>query len=172
MKKFFRSLLGKSAFALALATLTAGAAEPKKLLVVTTTTGFRHSSIATAVKVLTQLAEQSKAFTLDFAQQPPNKPNPPKKPANASDADLEKFKADEEKFKTADAEWQETLKKNLSKLSAENLKNYDGVIFANTTGDLPIPDPQAFVDSIAQGHAFIGMHSASDTYHEGLRIRD
>jgi type 1 glutamine amidotransferase len=145
--------------------LTAGAAEPKKLLVVTTTTGFRHSSIATAEKVLTQLAEQSKAFTLDFAQQPPNKPNPPKKPANASDADLEKFKADEEKFKTADSEWQAALVKNLSKLSADNLKNYDGVIFANTTGDLPIPDPQAFVDWIAQGHAFIGMHSASDTYH-------
>src|SRR6266404_8097106 len=103
MKKFFRSLFGKFAFGLTVAALTAGAAEPKKLLVVTTTTGFRHSSIETAEKVLQRLADQSGAFTLDFAQQPPNKPNPPKKPANASAADLEKFQADEEKFKTADA---------------------------------------------------------------------
>lgn len=51
------------------------------------------------------------------------------------------------------------------KMSAEALKNYDGVIFANTTGDLPLPDKEAFLKWIKSGKAFIGMHSATDTFH-------
>src|SRR5881397_4184539 len=50
------------------------------------------------------------------------------------------------------------------KMTAEGLKNYDGVVFANTTGDLPLPDKQAFLDWIKSGKAFIGTHSASDTF--------
>ena len=143
--------------------LTAGAAEPKKILVVTTTVGFRHSSIATAEKVLAKLGQQSGLFTLDYAQQPPNQPSAPKTPPKDASAEvLEKFHADEAKYKTAEAEW---LKDSLSKLSPENLKHNDAVIFANTTGDLPLPDKQGFLDWIAAGHAFLGMHSASDTFH-------
>ena len=138
MKKSNLSFVTQLLLGLLLLALGATAAEPKKILVVTTTTGFRHSSISTAEKVLAKLGEQSGAFTLDYAQQPPKAP---------------------------EAEFKEAMVKNLSKLSRENLKNYDGVIFANTTGDLPLPDRQAFLDWIAEGHAFIGMHSASDTYH-------
>jgi type 1 glutamine amidotransferase len=129
---------------------------PKKLLVVTTTTGFRHSSIPTAEKILSQLAQSSGEFTVDFVEQPPGHPfgfTPPLK-ADASDAD-----------KAAEAAWQESLKTELQKLSPENLKKYDGVVFASTTGDLPIPDKQGFLDWIKAGHAFIGIHAASDTFH-------
>jgi uncharacterized protein len=52
------------------------------------------------------------------------------------------------------------------KMTPEALKNYDGVLFGNTTGELPIPDKDAFLKWIADGHAFIGTHAASDTYHE------
>src|SRR2546423_728653 len=75
-----------------------GIAAPKKVLVVTVTKGFRHSSIATAEKVLGELAEKSKAFTVDYAR---------------TDEDM------------------------AQKMTLDALKNYDGVIFANTTGDLP-----------------------------------
>jgi type 1 glutamine amidotransferase len=51
------------------------------------------------------------------------------------------------------------------KFSADSLKNYDGVVFANTTGDLPLPDREGFIKWIESGKAFIGMHSASDTFH-------
>src|SRR5437763_13986928 len=115
MKTLNLPFLAKSFLGLLLIGLTATAAEPKKLLVVTTTTGFRHSSIATAEKILAQLAKQSGAFTVDYAQQPANKPNAPKKPAGATGAELEKFQAEEIKFKTADAAWQAELKQNLSK---------------------------------------------------------
>ncbi|HVK05548.1 MAG TPA: ThuA domain-containing protein [Armatimonadaceae bacterium] len=51
-----------------------------------------------------------------------------------------------------------------SKMSPEGLKQYDAVFFANTTGDLPIPDRDAFIKWIADGHAFLGAHAATDTY--------
>ena len=139
----------------ALAATTLQAA-PKRLLVVTTTTGFRHSSIPNLEKVLARLGKESGEFTVDFVQQPPGKP-----------ANLRKDATPEQKaaFEKAEAAWQEKLKAALQKLTPESLKNYDGVVFASTTGDLPIPDPQGFLDWIKAGHAFIGIHAASDTFH-------
>jgi uncharacterized protein len=153
----------KKLFTFALAALLAAnlQAAPKKLLVVTTTTGFRHSSIPTLEKMLAQLGSDSGEFTMDFVQQPPgHAPTgfPAKLKADASDADKAAFAA-------AEAAWNEKLKSVLQKLSPDNLKNYDGVVFASTTGDLPIPDPQGFLDWIKAGHAFIGIHAAGDTFH-------
>ncbi len=149
----------KTLLSLLAATLVATTlhAEPKKLLVVTTTTGFRHSSIPTAEKILAQLAQSSGEFTVDFVRQPPGHVEsgfPKTLKPDASDAE-----------KSAEAAWNEKLKTELQKLSPENLKNYDGVIFASTTGDLPLPDMQGFLDWIKAGHAFIGIHAASDTFH-------
>jgi type 1 glutamine amidotransferase len=136
---------------LMLATVALPAA-PKKLLVVTTTTGFRHSSIPTMEKMLAQLGRDSGEFTVDFVEQPAGKPN------------IGPRATDEEK--AAETNWENTvLRPVLEKLSPESLKNYDGVVFASTTGDLPIPDPQGLLDWIRQGHAFIGIHAASDTFH-------
>jgi type 1 glutamine amidotransferase len=53
-----------------------------------------------------------------------------------------------------------------SRLTPEGLRQVDAVFFANTTGDLGVPDLRAFLDWIAAGHGFIGAHSASDTYHD------
>ncbi|MDB6022064.1 MAG: hypothetical protein JWQ04_1921 [Pedosphaera sp.] len=52
-----------------------------------------------------------------------------------------------------------------AKMTAEGLKHYDGVFFLNTTGKLPLPDKQAFLDWIKSGKGFIGTHSATDTFH-------
>jgi uncharacterized protein len=116
--------------ALGISSLTALAdhhEEPsKKILVVTVTKGFRHSSIPTAEKVLGEIGKNSGDFTVDYAR---------------NDEDL------------------------ATKMSAEGLANYDGVFFANTTGDLPIPSPQAFLNWIKSGNAFMGAHSSSDTFH-------
>ena len=144
-------------FAALLAVTSLHAADaPKKLLVVTTTTGFRHSSIPTAERILAQLGAESGAFTVDYVHQPPNEPAKPK--ADATDDQKAAYQA-------AEATWQESLKAALQKLSPESLKNYDGVVFASTTGDLPLPDPQGFLDWIKAGHAFIGIHAGSDTFH-------
>ena len=102
------------------------AAAPKKLLVVTVTKGFRHDSIPTSERLLQRLADDSKAFSLDYAR---------------TDEELQ------------------------AKMSMAALAAIDGVVFASTTGDLPLPDRQGFVDWVAAGHAFVGLHAATDTYH-------
>src|SRR5687767_4338676 len=53
-----------------------------------------------------------------------------------------------------------------TRLTAAGLAEIDAVFFANTTGDLGIPDVQAFADWVGSGKGFLGAHSASDTYHE------
>ena len=53
-----------------------------------------------------------------------------------------------------------------TKMTPEALKKYSAVVFANTTGVLPLPDPQGFLDYIKAGHGFVAMHSGSDTFHE------
>jgi type 1 glutamine amidotransferase len=153
-----KTLLALCLIALAATSLPAA---PKKLLVVTTTAGFRHSSIPTAEKILAQLAKDSGEFTVDFVEQPPGHAAvgfPAKLKPDASDADKVAFNA-------AETAWNEKLKVALQKLSPESLQQYDGVVFASTTGDLPIPDKQGFLDWIKAGHAFIGIHAASDTFH-------
>jgi len=124
-------------------------AAPKKVLVVTTTTGFRHSSIPTAEKVLGELSRDSNLFTVEYARVEPNDPQfrgPDGKPSK------EKVNA---AIGAVLAE----------KMSPAALKNYDAIIFANTTGDLPIPDKEAFLEWIRSGKGFVGMHSATDTFH-------
>jgi type 1 glutamine amidotransferase len=150
MKLTMKSIFKTSIVSLLLAGLTATAAEPKKVLVVTTTTGFRHSSIPTAEKILNKLGNQSHVYTVEYARVEPNSPefqNPTTK-------------------KPDDAKVKEAIGKVLAeKMSAEALKTYDAIIFANTTGDLPLPDKEAFLAWIKSGKAFIGMHSCTDTFH-------
>lgn len=181
MKSFMHSLLTKSLVTLALAASFAvsAAAAPKKVLVVTTTTGFRHSSIETAEVVLEKLGGDSKAFTVEFARvTPPKGPRKPSAPKDTGDADKlkadqAKYEADLEKFKTEEAEFKLAEKGYAQKqtevlaaaMSLDNLKNFDAVVFANTTGDLPLPDKQGFIDWVKAGHGFVAMHSGSDTFH-------
>jgi type 1 glutamine amidotransferase len=51
-------------------------------------------------------------------------------------------------------------------LTPSGLAETDGVFFVNTTGNLGIADLPAFLAWIGQGRAFLGAHSASDTYHD------
>ena len=149
-------------------------AEPKKLLVVTVTTGFRHSSIETAEKVLAELGTKSGAFTVDFVHQPEGQPKNPGKPPVKGDKETdESFKAKAEAFSIASAKfnednqvWGDKIKAYMAeKMALDKIKDYDGFVFANTTGDLLFPDRDGFIKLIENGKAFIAMHSGSDTYH-------
>jgi type 1 glutamine amidotransferase len=124
-------------------------AAPKKVLVVSVTKGFRHSSIPTAERIIAELGAKSGAFTVEYARVEPNDPQ---------------FKG--ENGKPDPAKVDAAIKAVLAeKMSPEALKNYDAVIFANTTGDLPLPDNEAFLDWIKSGKGFVGMHAAGDTFH-------
>jgi uncharacterized protein len=171
LARYGRALLGALVMLAALSAF--GANAPKKVLVVTVTTGFRHSSIPVAEATLEQLARESGRFTVDFVHQPDGMPKAPARPKAgpkgesdpAYQAALQKFMAEDKVYQAALAAWMPKVSAALQKLSAANLKNYDAVLFASTTGDLPLPDPQAFLDWIRSGKAFIGVHAATDTFH-------
>jgi type 1 glutamine amidotransferase len=130
---------------------------PKRLLAVSITTEFRHASIPNLEKMLGELGTNSGEFTVDYIQQPPElsarRPGP-----NATPEERQAYTDSQLKGHIA-------LTNELQKLAPANLKNYDAVVFVSTTGMLPIPDQQGFLDWIKDGHAFIGIHSASDTFH-------
>lgn len=52
-------------------------------------------------------------------------------------------------------------------VTAEGLRAVDAVVFANTSGDLDVAGEgrEAFFSWLRDGGAFIGIHSASDTFH-------
>jgi type 1 glutamine amidotransferase len=52
-----------------------------------------------------------------------------------------------------------------AQLTRRRLRHADAVVFANTSGELPLPDRAALGAFVANGGAFIGTHSASDTLH-------
>jgi type 1 glutamine amidotransferase len=104
-----------------------GPAPSKRLLVVTHTAGFRHSSIAVAEVTLANLGAAHNLYLTEFCR---------------NEAEVK------------------------ARLTPAGLASVDAVFFANTTGDLGIPDMPAFLGWIAAGHGFLGAHSASDTYHE------
>jgi type 1 glutamine amidotransferase len=50
-------------------------------------------------------------------------------------------------------------------LTPRRLSRADAVVFANTSGELPLPERGALLRFVRRGGAFIGTHSASDTLH-------
>jgi hypothetical protein len=124
------------------------AAAPKRVLVVSVTEGFRHSAIPVGNRVLRQLAERSGKFTVDVVDVD----------AKAPEFQGADGKPDKAKLRAANA------KALAEKMSPEGLKAYDAVIFNSTTGDLPLPDVNAFLDWIKSGKGFVGVHAATDTF--------
>ena len=106
---------------------------PRRLLVVTHTEGFRHSSIPVAESTITELGRRSGLFTTTFCR---------------TAADVARM------------------------LTRPALAGIDAIVFANTTGSLPVPDLAALLAWIEEGHGFAGMHSASDTYHDAPAYLD
>ena len=99
----------------------------RRVLVVTHTEGFRHSSIPIAETTITALGQRSGLFSTTLCR-------------TASDVSR--------------------------MLTRSALADIDAIVFANTTGSLPVPDLAAVLEWIQDGHGFAGLHSASDTYHD------
>lgn len=150
----------------------ADAEKPARLLVVSVTTGFRHASIGTAEPVLEELGRSTGLFHCDFLRMPPGRlpqPKAPKRGNGESDDDWKRreagFQEEQKKFRRNDEAWQAGLAEEFAKVfSAEALRDFDGVIFLSTTGDLPVPDLTGFLDWVKSGKAFIGFHAATDTF--------
>jgi type 1 glutamine amidotransferase len=125
-------------------------AAPKRLLLVTTTTGFRHTSIELGEKVIRELAAKSGDFTVTSTSESRAFPD----------------------YRTTTGP---ALRDAVTRVLAEHLSpaalaRYDGVLFLCPVDEpeapLPIPDRAAFYAWVAAGHGFIGVHAASDCLHQ------
>ncbi|MEI6606786.1 MAG: ThuA domain-containing protein [Verrucomicrobiota bacterium] len=122
-------------------------AAPKRVLVVSTAMDYYHDVIPTGEKILAELAKTSGDFTVDFARVDPKSPQ-----LKGSDGNPDKAKL-EAAIRAVLAE----------KMSLAALRNVDAVVFANTSGSLPLPDRDGFLAWIKSGKGFVGMHAATDT---------
>jgi uncharacterized protein len=75
--------------------------------------------------------------------------------------------AERQLIQTADGQLRVTATQNCDDINADNLKNYQAVVFY-TTGNLPIPESgrQALLEFIRDGGGFVGVHPATDTFYE------
>jgi len=65
-------------------------------------------------------------------------------------------------------EFEAIVTEDCSLVNAENLKNFDALLFA-TTGELPMDESQkkALIDFVKeQGKGFVGVHNATDTFYK------
>ncbi|WP_299671493.1 ThuA domain-containing protein [uncultured Polaribacter sp.] len=69
--------------------------------------------------------------------------------------------------------WSIHFSEDANDFSSENLKNYNVVVFLNTTGNIfDEKQKKAFQKYIANGNGFVGIHAASDTEKEWLWFTD
>ncbi len=164
---------------------------PKRVIVCTTTMGFRHASIPHGEEALADLDKVSPDFEIfEWIRQPEiNVPQPPRAPRklaeDASPEDIEKYNEALASHKKEMETWNrdvkpeadrkreqfnEAMKKALAPLSPQALRDnrIDAVIFCNTTGVLPLPDLDGFAEWVRSGGAFIGVHAATDTLKDAL----
>ena len=60
-----------------------------------------------------------------------------------------------------------TITDDLSHLDRARLAGFDAVMFCNTSGELPLSDPQKqhMLDFVANGGGLVGVHAATDTFY-------
>jgi type 1 glutamine amidotransferase len=158
----------------------------KRVLVCTTTMNMRHMSIPFGEEALADLDSASPDFEIVYwVRQPdikvPRPPQAPRKPANeAPQAELDQHnealalhekrmeawnRDEKQEADRKQMEFEEAMKKALEPLSPQALRDnrIDAVVFCNTSGDLPLPDLDGFVDWVRSGAGFIAIHAGSDT---------
>jgi type 1 glutamine amidotransferase len=187
------------------------AAQTKRLLLVTTTVGFRHAAVPVQEQMIREMAKATGEFTVVSTSDSPNFPAAEyTATVDARNARIPRDGAPDNRLSAAQvreraaaaaagaaaparaggpgnagagrggarrgggpggapggaASVNEKVAAVLKEyLSPESLKNYDAVAFLSTTGELPLPDADAFFAWVAEGHGFIGFHSATDTLH-------
>lgn len=65
-----------------------------------------------------------------------------------------------------DVDFVRTDEEMAQKMTAESLKRFDAIVFNNTSGNLPLPDKQAFLDFVRNGGGYIGIHAATDSFRD------
>lgn len=158
---------------------------PRRVLLCTLTAGFRHGSIPQLREMFLELAEQDGRFEIaaEIVQPDITIPRPPQRPREpaadappAARARFERLLARYEEERAAwtpehqaererlQAEFNAAAREAMMTLTPEALREnkIDLVVFANASGNLPVPDMEGFIGWIHEGGAFVGIHAATD----------
>jgi uncharacterized protein len=152
--------------ALALAVLPARADEKaKKILLVTHSAGFVHSSVVEAEKVLKEIGpKHGFEFTCFRYTNNPQRQATYKKKIDGKEVELKGSALDAYSAQFERATKQPVTAGQVGRLNAETLKQYDAVFFFTTGSPIESKeDMTALLEYIKSGHGFLGTHCATDT---------
>jgi len=159
-----------AALALSLCVASAGAQDKpkKKILFVTHSGGFIHSSVVPAEKILKELGDKNnfEVTTWRFTGDPDVKKKYKTK-VDGKDVEMEGTALDEysARFKVSTRE--PVTREQCGRINADTLKKFDAVFFF-TTGDPVQSDDEmnALLDYVKSGKGFMGTHCATDTLYK------
>ncbi len=145
------------------------ASPTKKILLITHSGGFIHSSVVEAEKVLKEIGPKA-GFEITcwrFTNDPDAKVKYKVKDKDGKETEVEgtALEAYSNRFQQATKE--PVTKDQCGRINADTLKNFDAVLFF-TTGD-PCQTPEemkALLDYVKSGKGFLGTHCATDTLYD------
>jgi uncharacterized protein len=134
------------------------AVDPIKVLIVD---GQNNHNWRGTTPVLKAALEETKLFTVDVATAP-DRPRPPQKPKDPSNAEsAKKYEDDLTKFKKAEAAYKESFPAFRPKF-----KDYQ-VVVSNYNGDLwPAETRSDFAEFVSHGGGFVAVHAANNAFPE------
>jgi type 1 glutamine amidotransferase len=137
---------------------TAYAAEPITVLIVD---GQNNHAWQTTTPILKKILEEAKLFRVEVATAP-NKPRGPQKPKDAKNAEAQKkYEAEFEKFKASETKYKAGLAAFRPKFA-----DYQ-VVVSNYNGDLwPEPTRDDFAAFVKGGGGFVAVHAANNSFPE------
>jgi type 1 glutamine amidotransferase len=159
------ALVGVALIVAPAAPAAAQAGAKKRILLVTHSGGFIHSSVVQAEKTLKELGEKNnfEVVCFRFTNDPARKTTVTKK-VDGKDEKVEvtSLQAYSGRFKGSTRE--EVTEAHSGRLNAETLKSFDAVFFFTTGNPVESREEQAaLLDFVMSGKGFLGTHCATDT---------
>jgi uncharacterized protein len=148
---------------------------PKKILLVTHSGGFIHSSVVEAEKVLKEIGPKAgfEVTCWRFTNDPDAKVKYKVKDKDGKETEVEGTALDAYSYRFQQATKEPVTKEQCGRINADTLKDFDAVFFF-TTGD-PCGTPEemkALLDFIKSGKGFLGTHCATDTLYKRTEYGD
>ena len=147
----------------------------KKILLVTHSGGFIHSSVVEAEKVLKEIGPKAgfEVTCWRFTNDPDAKVKYKVKDKDGKEMEVEGTALDAYSYRFQQATKEPVTKEQCGRINSDTLKDFDAVFFF-TTGD-PCATPEemkALLDFIKGGKGFLGTHCATDTLYKRTEYGD
>ena len=142
------------------------ASAPKKILLVTHSGGFIHSSVVEAEKVLKDIGPKAgfEVTCWRFTNDPDKKVTFKRKNADGKEEEVEGTALEAYSARFQQSTKEPVTKEQCGRINADTLKPFDAVFFFTTGNPCETPEElKALTDYVKSGKGFLGTHCATDT---------